>query len=226
MKLKTIIIFAATLLLVFVIYLTTIDKKIYYVDLNDQFFISNNNYSYDKLIKKYLTEEKKFEKAINHFDMIDYRTTDLINMINENKSIILNNKKQTIKNALIKSDLVTITIGMNDIYYKIGNTSDYELYNYIDEMLNDIEEMLVLVREYCKEDIIFIGYYNKDQENNNIFEYLNDKVEKISESLDIKYLNLTSILNDSDFDGRFVNEIGNQKIYYKIQQIIKQNILK
>ena len=33
------------------------------------------------------------------------------------------------------------------------------VYTYIDEVMEDMNELLSLVKEYCKEDIIVLGYY-------------------------------------------------------------------
>ena len=72
-------------------------------------------------------------------------------------------KKKSIKNALIKADLVTLSIGMNDFLYKMNldveEFSMEELYDYVDEMSEDTDTLLRLLREYCKEDIMMTNYY-------------------------------------------------------------------
>ena len=100
MKFKTILVIALVILTVFVIYLTTMDRNIYYLDLN------MGNYNYEETIVNFLKDEKKLEKYVTGYIEKDYRTTDLINDIKNNKSINIKKKKQTIKNALIKADLL------------------------------------------------------------------------------------------------------------------------
>jgi hypothetical protein len=116
------------------------------------------------------------------FNEVDYRTTDLLRDIKENKSIIINNKKQTIKNALIKADLITLSIGYNDLLYKISieNNDKNELLNHVDGVMEDIDELLNYIKEYCKEDIIVLGYYvpnlhKKNEIINEYIKYANDK---------------------------------------------------
>ena len=146
MKLKTIIYSLIILIVVFLIYLTTLDKKIYYLNLS----IDSKTYTYDKLIKKDLETKDKLERYIDGFLSSTDRVTDLTNYINENKKITINDHEQTIKNALIKADLVTVFIGLNDINYKIGYSSMNELYDYADSFLTDIYDLLEILREYWR----------------------------------------------------------------------------
>ena len=133
MKLKSILILGIVFIIVFFIYLTTLDKKVYYLDLGIR---DNNDYTYADMVNDYFIEINKQEKYINYFTSKDYRTTDLIRDVEDNKMVLQDNKKQTIKNALIKADLVTLNIGSNDLYYKLNSDvdSEEEIYNYIDEI--------------------------------------------------------------------------------------------
>ena len=56
-------------------------------------------------------------------------------MIDNNEKVIIDKKEKTIKNALIKADLLTLSIGMNDFIYKMG----------IDKQ-NNINELLKVQR--------------------------------------------------------------------------------
>lgn len=211
MKFKTIFIIALIVLTTFIIYLATIDRKVYYLDLNI------SNYKYEKSTKNYLKNKLKLEKFVTGYIEEDYRTTDLINDIKDNKYIIIKNKKQTIKNALIKADLVTLTTGFNDFNYKIETESLKDLYNYADKVLIDIEELLEQVRQYCKEDIIFIGLnniYGKNYEE--LFQYINNKIGEIC------YDNKIYFINPMEFE-KDINV--NQEIKKQIKQIIDDKIL-
>ena len=184
MKFKTILISALIVLTTFIIYLATIDRKVYYLDLNI------SNYKYEKSTRNYLKNKAKLEKFVTGYIEEDYRTTDLINDIKDNKYIIIKNKKQTIKNALIKADLVTLTTGFNDFNYKIETENLTDLYKYADKVLIDIEELLEQVRQYCKEDVIFIGLnniYGKNYEE--LFQYINNKIGEICYDNKIYFIN-------------------------------------
>lgn len=205
MKFKTILVIALVILTVFVIYLTTMDRNIYYLDLN------MGNYNYEETIVNFLKDEKKLEKYVTGYIEKDYRTTDLINDIKNNKSINIKNKKQTIKNALIKADLLIYVPSINDINYKLNTTNQKELYNYADEMLEDMEEAIKLMRQYCKEDIIVIGLENS---NKKIFNYINEKLGEICYENKIYFINPLKL-----------NKNGKKYVEKEIKKIIENKIL-
>lgn len=206
MKLKTIIITGIVVLTIFVIYLTTLDRKVYYLDLDV------NHYNYGLKIKNYIQEKNKLEKFVNGYTNDNDRTTDLINAINFNKKIVYQGKKQTIKNALIKADLVTITTGINDINYKIDYDID-ELYDQVDQTIVDIEKLLKLLKNYCKEDIIFIGIINiYGSEYNELFEYMNNKLGEICYQQKIYFIHPTEYYNDITMITNQMNKIIKKKV--------------
>ena len=200
---KKILVLGIVLLGIFLIYLSTLDKKVYFLSLGDEIsqginLYNKKDYNYNDYIKEYLENKKVLETYINLYFNDNMRTIDLIDYIEENKEIVVEGKKKTIKNALIKADLVTLSIGSNDVVSKLllkNNYTKEELYNYLDEYLKDIENLFKLMRQYCKEDIVFIGYYNifNDDTYNEYFEYLNKKVKKISNNYEI---NFVDIMND------------------------------
>ena len=85
MKLKGLLILLLISFIIFIIYRFNIDNKIYYINITD------SDITYNKEIKNYLNKNKKLEKYINYKDL-NYRITDLINEINDNKEIRINGK--------------------------------------------------------------------------------------------------------------------------------------
>ena len=207
---KKILIIGIIILSIFIIYLTTLDKKVYYLVLGDEISLgltSNNHYekNYSEYIKEYLEEKKLLEKYINEYVTQNYRITDIINDIKTNKE--LEDTKQTLKNALIKADLVTISIGTNDIMSKIETTNkmnkiDYKkLKDNIESIKNDYEQLLKQLREYCKEDIIVIGIYINTN-NEYIYEMiknLNQQFKNISKNYNIEYIDLYELLTSEEY---------------------------
>lgn len=207
---KKILILGVIILSIFVIYLTTLDKKVYYLVLGDEISLgltSNNKYekNYTEYIKEYLEEKNILEKYINEYTTQNYRITDIINDINNNKEI--EDTKQSLKNALIKADLVTLSIGTNDIISKIEdinkmNKIDYNKFKKnLETIKNDYEKLLKQLREYCKEDIIIIGtYINTNNENiNNMIINLNEEFKTISNKYNIEYIDLYEILISKEY---------------------------
>lgn len=223
MKIKTILCILIIFIVVFLIYLTTMDKKIYYLNLS----IDENTETYDQLVKNYLGKKDKLERYVSGFTNKDDRVTDLMNAIEQNKKITIDSKEQTIKNALIKADLVTVFIGLNDINYKVGYSSMNELYDYADSFLNDIEDLLELLREYCKEDIILIGYYNiYGSYYDEYFNYINREMESYAEELDIHFIKTNDIYTMSeDRANIFMTREEHHDLFTKIQKLIDTNVL-
>ena len=215
MKVKTLLITGIIIIFVFLIYLSTIDTKVYYLNLSDSYSSEEPNYS--SYFNDYLKENKKLEKYISEFNINDYRITDLTRMIEDNKKIKINDSEQTIKNALIKADLLTFSIGMNDINYKIGNASINELYDYSDEILKDAEILFIILREYCKEDIIMLNYYNiYDSEYDEIFNYINSKLDEIASEYNIKVIDLNNIVSNKSIKNKNISLKEHEIIFNKL----------
>lgn len=215
MKIKTLLITGIIIIFVILIYLSTIDTKVYYLNLSDSYSSEEPNYS--SYFNDYLKENKKLEKYISEFNINDYRITDLTRMIEDNKKIKINDSEQTIKNALIKADLLTFSIGMNDINYKIGNASINELYDYSDEILKDAEILFIILREYCKEDIIMLNYYNiYDSEYDEIFNYINSKLDEIASEYNIKVIDLNNIVSNKSIKNKNISLKEHEIIFNKL----------
>lgn len=191
MKLKKILFIIFIVVFVLVVSFLFVDNKIYYLNLNT---IYSNDYSI--YYKNYLEENNNLEYYNNSFTVENYRITDLIRDIKDNKEITIENKKKTIQNAIIKADIITVWIGMNEINYKINNTNINELYDYCDTILIDLEELFLMLRKLSKEKIVFINFYNpSDDKYDEIINYLNYKMKSIALEYKIDILDISNIIN-------------------------------
>ena len=239
MKLKTAIVLALTLFIVFVIYLSHIDKKVYYVALGDYQALGLTNegiitYGYTDYLKDSLKKENKLETYIIGYAKDNARITDIIHDIEQNKKIQINDKTQTLKNALIKADLVTLSVGMNDLFYKIGVNPDLQTLNYnevyyhVDEMMEDLEQLFELLREYCKEDIIMTGFYNpidiSNEKLNEILVYVNTRLEETADMYQISILSINSFFEDRN--GQIQSIYPSKEEYQKISETINEMMYK
>lgn len=232
------ILFIGTLLLgIFLIYLSTLDKKIFYLSLGDELSVGYNefnekDYGYSDYIKEYLEKKNVLEVYINSYFKENLRTTDLIRMIEDNEKVLIDGKNKSIKNSLIKADLVTISIGNNDIMGKLSLYENYnqkEIYEYLDSYLIDLENLIKLIKQYCKEDIIFIGYYNtlNDTNADKYYKYLNDKAKNIMNEYDIKYIDILEKMEveENKNNSFYPSKKGYIAIGEEIENIIKKEIL-
>ena len=233
---KKILILGVIILSVFLIYLTTIDKKVYYLALGDQIALgmTKDGYfekSYTDYVQEYLNKKNILEVYVNDYLTQGYHITDLINDINNNKEI--EETAKTLKNSLIKADLITLSIGTNDIISKIDNQKkltkiDYnKLYNNIDEILIDLDKLLELMREYCKEDIILVGIYinTNDEKLNELIHYANEKMKNISYKYNIIYIDEYEIISTNNEINIYPTKEEYKKIGESVIDIINNNLL-
>ena len=209
-----------TLLLVISIYLLNKDNKKFIFKVGDSLSLSINSYnimSYDGYYKDYL--KNKLEEYIIYGEE-NYRIGELIRDINDN--IEINNR--TIQNILIKSDLVIIEIGIDELYMALNVSNKYE---YLDEMVNDMEKLINLVKKYCKEKIIIVGYYNptRNIENQKYVNYINEKYYDISKKYKINYLNIDELNNKEYFSSNnyHINDKGYNWLNSQIMKTIYKN---
>lgn len=163
-----------------IIYNFTKDDKIYYLNIGDGVAIGKSNntktYGYDRHLIDYLKKSNNFEKYSNSYTNVNYRTTDLIALIKNNAT----NNEISILNDLIKADIITISIGLNDLLPYLNNdTLLLEEKTY--EIVKDFEDLFFMLRSNSKERIFLIGIYNP----NLSLEY-KDLLKKINASLKIK----------------------------------------
>ena len=79
---------------------------------------------------------------------------------------------------------------LNDEYVIIN-----DVYDYVDDLSVDLEKLFSVIRNYCKEDIVFIGYpncYHKE-----IFDYLNKRFKRVCDKYNIIFVDIDDI-NYSD----------------------------
>ena len=176
------------------------DKKVYYLALGDS-YDNDDNYSF--YVKDYLNERGVLEKAVYEYADSSDRIIDIYNRIISNEK----SKDGTIKNSLIKADLVTLKINIDDVYEKIEDSSFIGVYDYMDDLTKDFDKLLNLIRKYSKEDIMFIGYTYK---NDNVDErekitYLNKRYKEVCDRYDVIFIkNPSSIIEKMDkylFEG-------------------------
>ena len=250
MKITRIIVILLLLMLPIVIYVTNIDKKIYYLALGDSLAIGQNpygkiGYGYSDYVGDYLKNKKVLEFYTKKYAVSGYRTTDLIRDINDNKKIIVDNQEITIKNALTNADIVTLSIGANDLFYKLGLTNanvflenPEQVKPYIDEVLIDIEKLIILIKLYCKEDIIMVGYYNPlwqmnishAEKTESLFLYANNKMKLLADKYNVYYVDIYELFKENnDFLPNPLDihpsNSGYKAISDQIITIIEENIL-
>lgn len=170
---------------IFYIYLLTCDEKIYYLSISNNF----NSNDFSNIIAKKLKRNNLLEIYVNEFSNNNNRITDYIDMIDDNKYIIKNNKKIHFKNALIKADIITLSLGTKDFITNYGDNTEKVL-----TIRNNIETLIRKIREYSKEDIYFISIYSEYVDSKYI-DKLNNDIKSICRDNKIKFININNNYN-------------------------------
>jgi hypothetical protein len=188
---KKILLLSLVFLIVFVIYYFNADKKTYYLSIGDYLSYGIDNFDningYSENIKN--NYKNNLKNYVNYSTYDDYRVMDLINDINYNKELKYNNKEYKLQNLLIKANLITLSIGMNDLIYK--KNIDYD---YVDSLLDDIDKLFILIRKYNKDQIYFLSFYDVIN-NPNLILYTNKKLESLCIKNNIKYVDISNLNN-------------------------------
>ena len=170
---------------IFYIYLLTCDEKIYYLSISNNY----NSNDFSNILAKKLKINNLLEIHLNEFSNNNNRITDYIDMIDDNKYIIKNNKKIHFKNALIKADIITLSLGTKDFITNYGDSTEKVL-----TIRNNIETLIKKIREYSKEDIYFISIYSEYVDSKYI-DKLNNDIKSICSDNKIKFININNNYN-------------------------------
>lgn len=138
----------------------------------------------------YYTEYQSKKNYIIYLNSGDYRIIDLKNDINNNVDIMYNTKTLKLQHVLVKSKKLIITIGMNELNYfntQIINNK----YKYIDEVIQDYNELFDMILLLDKEQIYFVD--NSEIINNCEYKkYYQDKLHTLLDKKQIELLNFTN----------------------------------
>lgn len=218
---KKIIFILVLFLSCYLIYNLTINDKLTYVSIGD--YLSKDK-TYTFYIKEYLESKNKLLSYDTTYTNEDYRITDLLRIIEYNEEKKINNKYVSIHKLLKEADIITLSLGMNELYYKLAINND-NIYSYIDEMMKDMAKLLEEINKYNHKQVFVLGYYNITNTNQDIFNYANIKLKELCIKEGYTFIPLDSIIDDSIYllnsDKIYLNTLGYHEIYKVIAQKIK-----
>lgn len=206
---------------VYFIYQNTKETNIKILSLGDGLSLGINSYtmkdySYINYYKDYLLSENKKVTVID-----DYSKKDLT--IHELRELIKNNN--TLKRDLRESDMLFLTVGYNDLLYKMSLEEEISI-SKINSIINDISieynELIEEIKKYYPKDIIIVGYCKTNKENY----YHNIGIRKLNKVLNNNiFINTYSILNNrekyfSNPNSYYPNRLGYKKIYEEIKKTL------
>ena len=214
---KKIITFLLTFLGIFLIYYHFNIHTINYISIGDN--VMNNNFNnYNTFIKEYLIRKE----WLGNFNTSFYNKTvlSLYEDIKNNRTIRNGEEDYYIKKVLRESDVLVISVGMEELsknYNKYNMDHNYIFFN---KMYVDIEKLVCEVTKYAKGKILFLGYYNPtdyyDSTTDEFFCDIDIKLNRLMMINDIYYIDLYEQVKGNRYkdnlNSTFLNIRGNEKI--------------
>ena len=171
---------------VYFIYNLKNTSTIIYTSLGDGFADGINSYG-DKNYgySNYVSDNLKKEESLNR-SYLSFTSKDMT--INDLRSLILLNhhddNQNNIRQVLRETDLLTISVGINDLIYKMNVeniTTNHQKEKIITEIVDNLDITLQEITKYYQKNIYLIGYYNFYPQNSverKMLESLNSKLEE------------------------------------------------
>lgn len=219
---KKIIIMFICLISIFLIFIFSKDKKINYLSIGDTLTRGINSYNivgygYNDYVKNYLNRNNLLRTFNNN-----YYNNSIIGFeedVKNNKTIIVNDKEYYLKKLLRESDLLVISLGMDELSHYFNDDIDY-VYQQYDKMLLNLEDLINIVVSYAKNKILFIGYYNPTKNYNSdideLFYYIDSSLIKMLNKYNVDYISLYEKVKSSNYLDNFNNYHLNSKGYLMI----------
>lgn len=238
-KYKVLIIFILVCTSIFFIYKRNDKNNINYTSLGDALAIGVDSfgrvdYGYSDYVKDFLKEKDKLNQYIKSFSDENMSIEKLYEYILINKKIKLKNKEYNIRKTLRETEILTISVGLNDLIYNLNITNaktEFKLDCIVSNITNEFNMLIKEIKKYYPGKIYIIGYY-KSKMYSSLTNMGIDKLNKMyQENNDVIYISTDDILNyDKDSfsnpDSYYPNRIGYQKISQKIISKISKKLEK
>lgn len=205
-KLTKYLVFLILSVCVFGIYYFFKNEKLNYIALGDSLAEGMNSYgeigySYTDYFAESLKKKNRLSYYSKEYTKNGYKTEDII------KEIEINNN---LKKDLRESDLVTVSIGANDLlnsinFKNLNANNILELKSKVILILPSLDECIKEIRKYAKEDIVIMGYYNpipflfnvSGDDLDELFAYIDEEYRKIAKKYDTDYISLYQLFKSN-----------------------------
>lgn len=222
---KKLIMLILIIISIFYIYKINNKNNINYTTIGDGFSVGIDSYGiidygYSDYIKDHLEKNNKLNRYVKSFSYQSISIETLYEQILSNKKIKLAEEEINIRKTLRETNVLTLSIGLNDLLYHINITKE-QTSNSINKSLKEIENnfniLIDEIKKYYPKEIYVMGYYNVYPEN----EYLNQAIKKLNKIYEnnekVIYISTYELFqNNSSFCSNpssiYPNRIGYQAI--------------
>ena len=228
------IIFLLIFLLIFIIYQTNHKNYINYTSLGDGYALGINSYGiidygYSDYIKDDIEQKNELKLYTKEFSKKDQSITNLYQEILTNKKIKIDTQEINLRQIIRESNIITMTIGLNDITYNIAITeemTEQKLDQIIEDTYKDFTKLINEIAKYYPKKLIIVGYPNIPIQDYYLKLGLEKWNEKVKTNKKIIYIDTKDIIEEEDFlktNSKYPSTKSYQKIASKVQKrLVKQ----
>ena len=216
MKHKKLLFFGILLIIIYTIYIFFHDERLNYLAIGDSLSLGVNsygvvNYGYSDYVATHLDKNKLLKNYTKNFSSSGYRIADLKYQLANNEVLKTDDDSLSFKKCLREADLLTISIGGNDLISEINlstsdveNMNEEEILHIMDDIIVSLKDLLKEIRKYATKDIFLLGLYNPKKNttlpSDRIFAYFDSKMMEVCNSYDVEYISLYELFKErSDF---------------------------
>lgn len=221
MKKKILLIALLGSIISIIIYFYTRKDEINIVALGDGVSIGMTpynieGYSYNDYLKRYYEDIHKLNKYYE-FGSFGKTVKELIYEIKENKSKSFKDSKVEIQRAINEADILTISIGMDEL------SEDKITKQIILDYEDDIKELLSMIKMLNNKKVYVLGLYTIKTEELDSIEKLNAIIRTESENNNFTFIDISTIINKKEYylDNKsyYINYQGHMAIYNEIKKL-------
>ena len=222
--------------IIFLIYKTTNKNYINITILGDGLSQGINSYEtidygYGEYLRDYYQNKNLLKNYTKDFTKSDMSIEMLNSYILINKKVNSNNKKDNIKHILTESSVIIMSIGLNDLLYKItlSNQKISTINTIVDEVYDNLKKLINEINKY-NDKLCIVGYYESNKYNYKINYAITKYNELIKNTKNITFIDTNSYLKDSKYlenpYSYYPNTQGYQQISSKILSKIGKKLEK
>ena len=223
MKKKILLLGLIGTILSFVIHFYTQNNDITITTLGDSLALGITpyyikGYSYNDYLKEYYKINHKL-KNFYEFAYQNISISELIYKIKNNETKIIKNKKINIERAINEADILTISIGIDEIAnQKI--TSEIKK-----KFSNDFNELLNLIKKLNNKKVIVLSLYQPKNQDILTISKLNAIIRDETLSHNFIFLDINNCIKSTSFlnNNHYLNYEAHKKIYELIKNELKTN---
>ena len=222
--------------IIFLIYKTTNKNYINITILGDGLSQGINSYEtidygYGEYLRDYYQDKQLLKNYSKEFTKEDMSIEMLNSYILINKKMNSYNKKDNIKHILTESSVIIMSIGLNDLLYKItlSNQKISTINSIVEEVYDNVKILINEINKY-NDKLCIVGYYESNKYNYKINYAITKYNELIKNTKNITFIDTNSYLKDSKYlenpYSYYPNTQGYQQIYSKILSKIGKKLEK